>query len=95
MDKPASQRDVTIVFDNSDRENSPPGELRSDNGDETGASLACKRVQGPEHSHLTFDNHQIALPNISKYLLNGYKPQPKIIQTIFQSVQLNIKTQIS
>jgi len=35
-------------------------------------------------------SHQIALPNISKYLLNGHKAQQNIIQTIFQSVQLNI-----
>ncbi|OAX39410.1 condensin complex subunit SMC2 [Rhizopogon vinicolor AM-OR11-026] len=33
---------------------------------------------------------QIALPNISKYLLNGHKSQQNIIQTLFQSVQLNI-----
>jgi structural maintenance of chromosome 2 len=45
------------------------------------------RVFGVLNSH---DNHQIALPNISKYLLNGHKAQQNIIQTIFQSVQLNI-----
>jgi structural maintenance of chromosome 2 len=33
---------------------------------------------------------QIALPNISKYLLNGHKSQQNTIQTLFQSVQLNI-----
>ncbi|EPQ53318.1 condensin complex subunit SMC2 [Gloeophyllum trabeum ATCC 11539] len=33
---------------------------------------------------------QIALPNISKYLLNGHKSQQHTIQTLFQSVQLNI-----
>lgn len=33
---------------------------------------------------------QIALPNISKYLLNGHKSQQQTIQTLFQSVQLNI-----
>lgn len=33
---------------------------------------------------------QIALPNISKYLLNGHKSQQQMIQTLFQSVQLNI-----
>ncbi|KII90449.1 hypothetical protein PLICRDRAFT_157597 [Plicaturopsis crispa FD-325 SS-3] len=33
---------------------------------------------------------QIALPNISKYLLNGHKSQQATIQTLFQSVQLNI-----
>ncbi|KAF8631642.1 hypothetical protein AX17_005044 [Amanita inopinata Kibby_2008] len=33
---------------------------------------------------------QIAIPNISKYLLNGHKAQQGQIQTLFQSVQLNI-----
>lgn len=33
---------------------------------------------------------QIALPNVSKYLLNGHKTQQQNIQTLFQSVQLNI-----
>ncbi|KAF8907016.1 condensin complex subunit SMC2 [Gymnopilus junonius] len=33
---------------------------------------------------------QIGLPNVSKYLLNGHKAQQSTIQTIFQSVQLNI-----
>ncbi|KAI9507224.1 condensin complex subunit SMC2 [Russula earlei] len=60
---------VTIVFDNSDRDNSPPGM-------ENYPQITVTR--------------QIALPNISKYLLNGHKAQQNIIQTIFQSVQLNI-----
>ncbi|KAI5123009.1 hypothetical protein M0805_007631 [Coniferiporia weirii] len=33
---------------------------------------------------------QIALPNVSKYLLNGHKSQQHTIQTLFQGVQLNI-----
>ncbi|KAG9019839.1 Structural maintenance of chromosomes protein 2 [Tulasnella sp. 427] len=33
---------------------------------------------------------QIALPNISKYLLNGHKAQQQAIHSLFQSVQLNI-----
>ncbi|KIL68343.1 hypothetical protein M378DRAFT_158891 [Amanita muscaria Koide BX008] len=33
---------------------------------------------------------QIAIPNVSKYLLNGHKAQQGQIQTLFQSVQLNI-----
>lgn len=33
---------------------------------------------------------QIALPNVSKYLLNGHKSQQHSVQTLFQSVQLNI-----
>ncbi|KAG8958059.1 Structural maintenance of chromosomes protein 2 [Tulasnella sp. 419] len=33
---------------------------------------------------------QIALPNISKYLLNGHKSQQQQIHSLFQSVQLNI-----
>ena len=37
-----------------------------------------------------FNYRQIALPNISKYLLNGHKAPQQTIQTLFQSVQLNI-----
>ncbi|KAF8059920.1 condensin complex subunit SMC2 [Lyophyllum atratum] len=33
---------------------------------------------------------QVALPNVSKYLLNGHKALQANIQTLFQSVQLNI-----
>ncbi|KAH7886786.1 condensin complex subunit SMC2 [Phlebopus sp. FC_14] len=33
---------------------------------------------------------QIALPNISKYLLNGHKSTQQHVQTLFQGVQLNI-----
>ncbi|KAJ8474142.1 hypothetical protein ONZ51_g7411 [Trametes cubensis] len=33
---------------------------------------------------------QIAIPNVSKYLLNGHKSTQQAIQTLFQSVQLNI-----
>ncbi|KAI8976364.1 condensin complex subunit SMC2 [Trametes punicea] len=33
---------------------------------------------------------QIAIPNISKYLLNGHKSTQQAVQTLFQSVQLNI-----
>ncbi|KAF8837161.1 condensin complex subunit SMC2 [Paxillus ammoniavirescens] len=33
---------------------------------------------------------QIALPNISKYLLNGHKATQQTVQTLFQGVQLNI-----
>ncbi|KAK0478715.1 condensin complex subunit SMC2 [Armillaria novae-zelandiae] len=33
---------------------------------------------------------QVALPNVSKYLLNGHKAPQQTIQNLFQSVQLNI-----
>ncbi|KAJ3508145.1 hypothetical protein NLJ89_g5913 [Agrocybe chaxingu] len=33
---------------------------------------------------------QIALPNVSKYLINGHKALQANVQTLFQSVQLNI-----
>ncbi|KAG8215877.1 condensin complex subunit SMC2 [Butyriboletus roseoflavus] len=33
---------------------------------------------------------QIALPNMSKYLLNGHKSTQQTVQNLFQSVQLNI-----
>jgi structural maintenance of chromosome 2 len=76
---------VTIVFDNSDRENSPPGM-------ENYAQITVTRQVRSIITRLPALNVslQIALPNISKYLLNGHKAQQNIIQTIFQSVQLNI-----
>ncbi|KIJ53254.1 hypothetical protein M422DRAFT_222637 [Sphaerobolus stellatus SS14] len=60
---------VTIVFNNSDRTNSPVG-LEN-----------CKQITV---------TRQIALPNVSKYLLNGHKTQMHTILTMFQGVQLNI-----
>ncbi|KAG5645320.1 hypothetical protein DXG03_006509 [Asterophora parasitica] len=33
---------------------------------------------------------QIVLPNVTKWLLNGHRSQQGIVQTLFQSVQLNI-----
>ena len=33
---------------------------------------------------------QIAMPNNTKYLLNGHKAQQQAIHNLFQSVQLNI-----
>ncbi|RPD56886.1 condensin complex subunit SMC2 [Lentinus tigrinus ALCF2SS1-7] len=33
---------------------------------------------------------QIAIPNLSKYLVNGHKSTQQAVQTLFQSVQLNI-----
>ncbi|KAF9233061.1 condensin complex subunit SMC2 [Melanogaster broomeanus] len=50
-----------------------------------------------EKSPVGLENHkqitvtrQIALPNISKYLLNGHKSSQQNVQTLFQGVQLNI-----
>ncbi|KAF9005165.1 condensin complex subunit SMC2 [Cyathus striatus] len=45
---------------------------------------------GFEHCKQITVTRQIALPNVTKYLLNGHKAQQQQIQTIFQSVQLNI-----
>jgi structural maintenance of chromosome 2 len=79
---------VTIVFDNSDRENSPPGM-------ENYAQISVTR-QVCHSFCLTIDSacpecrSSSLLLNISKYLLNGHKAQQNIIQTVFQSVQLNI-----
>ena len=36
------------------------------------------------------ESAQIAIPNVSKYLLNGHKSTQQAIQTLYQSVQLNI-----
>lgn len=77
---------VTIVFDNSDREKSPVG-LEN-----------CKQITVTRqvcslwlsNDRILIDLYQIALPNISKYLLNGHKSQQHTIQTLFQGVQLNI-----
>lgn len=33
---------------------------------------------------------KIAIPNLSKYLVNGHKATQQQVQTLFQSVQLNI-----
>ncbi|GHJ85021.1 hypothetical protein NliqN6_1423 [Naganishia liquefaciens] len=60
---------VTVVFDNSDRANSPLGF-------EDAAQITVTR--------------QVAVGNVSKYLLNGHKATLQQLQTLFQSVQLNI-----
>ncbi|KAF8512670.1 condensin complex subunit SMC2 [Hysterangium stoloniferum] len=60
---------VTIIFDNSDRANSPVG------------------LENYKQITVT---RQIAIPNISKYLLNGHKTTMQTILTMFQGVQLNI-----
>ncbi|KAG8733880.1 Structural maintenance of chromosomes protein 2 [Ceratobasidium sp. 423] len=60
---------VTIVFDNSDPANSPPG------------------MQSLKQITVT---RQISIPNKSKYLVNGHVSQQQHVQTLFQSVQLNI-----
>lgn len=78
---------VTIVFDNSDRDKSPVG---LENCKQiTVTRQACTRHSPPpkRSSHACI---QIALPNISKYLLNGHKSTQQNVQTLFQSVQLNI-----
>ena len=76
---------VTIVFDNSDRSKSPTGF-------ENFKQITVTRQVG-HSSHLSTNVHktlQIALPNVSKYLLNGHKALQANIQTLFQGVQLNI-----
>ncbi|KAJ3488606.1 hypothetical protein NLI96_g2706 [Meripilus lineatus] len=60
---------VTIVFDNSDRSNSPVG------------------FENQKEITVT---RQIALPNVSKYLINGHKAQQHQVHGLFQSVQLNV-----
>ncbi|KAF9530835.1 condensin complex subunit SMC2 [Crepidotus variabilis] len=42
-----------------------------------------------EYKQITV-TRQIALPNVSKFLLNGHKAPQANVQTLFQSVQLNI-----
>lgn len=50
---------------------------------------ATSPVGFEEHAQITV-TRQISLPNASKYLLNGHKSEQNRIQTLFQSVQLNI-----
>ncbi|KAG1878968.1 condensin complex subunit SMC2 [Suillus subluteus] len=56
-----------------------------DNSDREKESSWIRELEA-DYSHSV----KIALPNISKYLLNGHKSQQNNIQTLFQSVQLNI-----
>ncbi|KAF8718620.1 hypothetical protein AX14_011697 [Amanita brunnescens Koide BX004] len=49
-----------------------------------------KSPTGYEHCKQITVTRQIAIPNVSKYLLNGHKAPQGQIQTLFQSVQLNI-----
>jgi structural maintenance of chromosome 2 len=78
---------VTIVFDNSERSKSPVGleNYKQITVTRQVCTLGLQTSKTTLHSHL-----QIALPNVSKYLLNGHKSQQQTIQTLFQSVQLNI-----
>ncbi|KAG6816223.1 hypothetical protein H0H87_007594 [Tephrocybe sp. NHM501043] len=79
---------VTIVFDNSDKSKSPEGQ--QDNKQIT----VTRQVRGSHRvlSSVWAYQSQIALPNTSnsKYLLNGHRSTQQNIQTMFQSVQLNI-----
>ncbi|KAJ7056661.1 condensin complex subunit SMC2 [Mycena amicta] len=53
-------------------------------------SDASKSPTGYEaHKQITV-TRQLALPNITKYLINGHKTTQQAVQTLFQSVQLNI-----
>ncbi|KIL59357.1 hypothetical protein M378DRAFT_14879 [Amanita muscaria Koide BX008] len=70
---------VTIIFDNSDRSQSPTGYEQCKQIMVTRQLLARQWLIA-----------QIAIPNVSKYLLNGHKARQGLIQTLFQSVQLNI-----
>src|ERR1700743_2258117 len=79
---------VTIVFDNSDREKSPVG---LENCKQITVTRQARTLRYPTpNSFVTCIIIQIALPNISKYLLNGHKSTQQNVQTLFQSVQLNI-----
>ncbi|KAI6043920.1 condensin complex subunit SMC2 [Pisolithus marmoratus] len=49
-----------------------------------------KSPVGVEHLKQITVTRQIALPNISKYLLNGHKSTQQQVHNLFQSVQLNI-----
>ncbi|KAF8147393.1 nuclear condensin complex protein [Crassisporium funariophilum] len=53
-------------------------------------SERSKSPMGFENFKQITVTRQIALPNVSKYLLNGHKALQANIQTLFQGVQLNI-----
>ncbi|KAJ6577315.1 condensin complex subunit SMC2 [Mycena capillaripes] len=49
-----------------------------------------KSPPGHESSKQITVTRQLSLPNVTKYLLNGHKVPQQTIQSLFQSVQLNI-----
>ncbi|KAJ7671669.1 condensin complex subunit SMC2 [Mycena polygramma] len=53
-------------------------------------SDVSKSPTGHESSKQITVTRQLALPNVTKYLLNGHKVPQQTIQSLFQSVQLNI-----
>ncbi|KAJ7659921.1 condensin complex subunit SMC2 [Mycena rosella] len=53
-------------------------------------SDVSKSPPGHESSKQITVTRQLSLPNVSKYLLNGHKVPQQNIQSLFQSVQLNI-----
>ncbi|KAF5375839.1 hypothetical protein D9615_008170 [Tricholomella constricta] len=53
-------------------------------------SNKSKSPAGYEHCPQITVTRQISLPNVSKWLLNGHRAQQGNVQTLFQSVQLNI-----
>lgn len=79
---------VTIVFDNSDRERSPVGLENCKQITVTRQACSVHLIIIAQLDYIHYI--QIALPNISKYLLNGHKSTQQNVQTLFQSVQLNI-----
>ncbi|KAJ7638237.1 condensin complex subunit SMC2 [Roridomyces roridus] len=53
-------------------------------------SDVSKSPPGQESSKQITVTRQLSLPNVNKYLLNGHKVPQATIQSLFQSVQLNI-----
>jgi structural maintenance of chromosome 2 len=81
---------VTIVFDNSDRAASPPGMEDTKQITLTRQVRAIVSHTAPCHSSSAIHYHKIALPNTTKYILNGHKTQQQNVLSLLQSVQLNI-----
>jgi structural maintenance of chromosome 2 len=80
---------VTIVFNNQDRTKSPVG--FENTPQITVTRQVSFRAPNKEHPlNPNAESVQIAVGNISKYLLNGHKSTLQNLQTLFQSVQLNI-----
>jgi structural maintenance of chromosome 2 len=80
---------VTIVFDNSDKSKSPDGYI---NNAQITVTRQVRLFAPSAYVYpLYLSLHvKIAMPNVTKYLVNGHKSQQQLVHRLFQSVQLNI-----
>lgn len=91
---------VTIIFDNSDKSQSPVGYEHNDtiavNRTVCLASLGLDLYRRPFPHFLTttcfffFFFQQVVIGGRNKYMINGNNAQPGRVQNLFHSVQLNV-----